>query len=327
MHLQKDLDFYAENATICLMKERKNRVLLIGGHGFLGSGLCRELKRRNIAYKAVDILDFDLTDENNVDKLSTMIGRYTHVVLLAARVGRGLFDAKNGNFISPIVHAEQNHAISFNVAHALTKRFYAGKQSVDFTYYSSSEVYGSGNECSFPDSMNFNINVRNPRSLYAIEKLADETMFRSLRELGAISHLKVLRPFNVSGTGQKRGVVFEMFRDAFTKKSIWFSKDTVRTLTDIDYASKRGVDAILRASDKTMNVVDPNGNVMMCNLAFMIGEAVEKITGEKVKVVEEKRDPSIEIRCIDYPDGESNTHVEKMVRKWVSEFEKEFIDA
>lgn len=308
------------------MKEKKNRVLLIGGHGFLGSGLCRELKKRNVAHKAVDILDFDLTDDNNIDALSTMIGRFTHVVLLAAHVGRELFDTKNGNFTSPIVHSEHNHAISFNVARVLSKRFYRGKKPVDFTYYSSSEVYGSGGECC-PDTLNFNVNVRNPRSLYAIEKLADETMFGSLKKLGAISNLKVLRPFNISGRGQKRGVVFEMFRDAFTKKSIWFSKNTIRTLTDIDYASRKGVDAVLHTGDKTMNIVDVNGNVTICELAFMIKKAVEKITGESVKVVERCRDSSIAIRCIDYPDCDSSIHVEKMVWKWVSEFEKEFIDA
>ena len=77
--------------------EKKTRVLLIGGHGFIGSGLCRELKRRNVAYRSIDIFDLDLTDNNNIDSLSKIIGRYTNVVLLAANVGRKLFDADKGN--------------------------------------------------------------------------------------------------------------------------------------------------------------------------------------------------------------------------------------
>ena len=308
------------------MKEKKNRVLLIGGHGFLGSGLCRELKRRKVPHKAIDLCDLDLTDDSNVGRLSEMFGRYTHVVLLAAHVGRKIFDG-GVNSVSPIVNAEQNHAISFNVAHALTNRFHVGRKPVDFTYYSSSEVYGSGEGLGVPDSMCFNVNVRNPRSLYSIEKLAGETMFKALKDLGAISNLKVLRPFNVSGTGQKRGVVFEMFRDAFTENRIWYSKDTVRTLTDIDYASKRGVDAILRASDKIMNIIDRNGVVSMCDLAYMIKGEVERITGEKIVVVEKGHDPSIRVRCIDHPGCDSRIHVKRLVGKWISEFEKEFIDA
>lgn len=305
--------------------EKKTRVLLIGGHGFIGSGLCRELKRRNVAYRSIDIFDLDLTDNNNIDSLSKIIGRYTNVVLLAANVGRKLFDADKGNQASPIVHAERNHLISFNVAQALTKRFYAGKKPVDFTYYSSSEVYGNCEGRCNAKTVDLTIDTKNPRTLYAIEKLADETMFSTLRNFGAISHLKILRPFNISGAGQKRGVVFEMFRDAFVEKSIWYSKDTLRTMTDIDYASKRGVDEILRTHDKTANIVDRNGSVSMCVLATLIGKEVEKITGERVKIVERNQDCFVWTRCIYRPDRDSAIHVKKLVGKWVSELERGFV--
>lgn len=67
-------------------------ILLLGGNGFLGTGLQDELRHRGICYKSVDKDDYDLINYANMHKCVADMREATHIVVLASKVGIELFN-------------------------------------------------------------------------------------------------------------------------------------------------------------------------------------------------------------------------------------------
>ena len=67
-------------------------ILLLGGNGFLGSGLQDEFRQRNIIFKSVDKEDYDLINYANIYRCVEDLKDTTHVVVLASKVGIDLFN-------------------------------------------------------------------------------------------------------------------------------------------------------------------------------------------------------------------------------------------
>lgn len=62
----------------------KHNVLLLGGAGFLGQGLARELARRCFSFKIVDKSDMDLADASNIPSLAEFVREFNCIFLLAS---------------------------------------------------------------------------------------------------------------------------------------------------------------------------------------------------------------------------------------------------
>jgi nucleoside-diphosphate-sugar epimerase len=103
------------------------------------------------------------------------------------------------------------------------------------------------------------IDIDNPRSVYALTKLyaernlSDRIRFLKPNELDAAI---IIRPFNVFGPGQKRGVVYSMIKSALKDKVIKYADDTTRTFTSLSYISNSTVKLLDRIGFKTINMSD-----------------------------------------------------------------------
>ena len=112
-------------------------VLLLGGNGFLGSGLQDELKQRSISFKSVDKEDYDLINYANMHRCVEDLKDITHVVVLASKIGIELF---NTNPVSASKYNALIHEFILDAIKIAAKHY---KQAYNVTYYSTSEVYGS----------------------------------------------------------------------------------------------------------------------------------------------------------------------------------------
>ena len=112
-------------------------ILLLGGNGFLGSGLQDEFRQRNIIFKSVDKEDYDLINYANIYRCVEDLKDTTHVVVLASKVGIELFNT------DPISASKYNALIHEFILDAIKAAAKHYKQAYNVTYYSTSEVYGS----------------------------------------------------------------------------------------------------------------------------------------------------------------------------------------
>lgn len=240
-------------------------VLLLGGNGFLGKGLQDELRERNVKFRSIDIDEIDLSTPDSVQSLTDILKDFTHVVMLAAKIGREIFET------DPDTNADYNKRIFMNVVSAMDLASDRFKKKFDVTYYSSSEVYGSMKSRNDIITTNTPPNVNQiGRGKYAYEKLHAENYLRKMYNSNqVIENLKIIRPFNVSGRYQQRGVLFDMVKSLKTKNEIWFSDDTTRTLTSADYAKRVGVDIILSNKSTLVNLSE-NVSMDMHDLACMV---------------------------------------------------------
>ena len=194
------------------------KIMLFGGEGFLGKGLQDELDKRDIAFKSIDIMKdgIDLADETCIGKCVEELSDVTHVVLLASKVGAVLF-----NDDSKAEEAyKENKAIAKNVLTAVRQAALRYNKKFSFTYYSSCELFGNVDLKSKDESKPYIISTSKKRYLYSKAKADFEEELKALLKCNdsPLSDVKIIRPFNVYGKGQKRGVAWKMIYDGLTKK-------------------------------------------------------------------------------------------------------------
>ena len=65
-------------------KTSANRIVVIGGRGFIGSSLVRVLKNKELAYLAITKNDVDLTDSNSVNRIADYLSPNDFVIATSA---------------------------------------------------------------------------------------------------------------------------------------------------------------------------------------------------------------------------------------------------
>ena len=80
-------------------------ILLLGGSGFLGSGVREQLAAKQLSVKNLDISDFDLASSSAVASLVAELEDADCVAVLAAKLGIKLFAER------PVSAASANNAI------------------------------------------------------------------------------------------------------------------------------------------------------------------------------------------------------------------------
>lgn len=266
----------------------KTKVLLLGGEGFLGSGLKEELSERGIRFKSIDYDDMDLESSSCIEPLVSELEKTTHVVLLAAKIGRILFRLK------PVESAFANKMIFDNVMKAIDAANTRYGRKYDFTFYSTSEIFGSVGKTDMItlQSKPRPLMLKTPRKAYANQKFMSEKYLKRILDSETLfSRLKIIRPFNVSGKHQRRGVVYDMIYDALKTHHMWYSTDTTRTITSADYAKRLSVDAIMSEERLVECNLSENITVSMETLA----ETIRDVIGDKT-ITLVKRPPDKEIR-------------------------------
>jgi len=88
--------------------------------------------------------------------------------------------------------------------------------------------------------------------------------------------------------------MFDMVKSAMQDNVIRYAKDTTRTITDIDIASKQSVDVILSSVNMKKNIADSR-----CSLTMeVLAEAVNRHFGGKCKLEELPQDEYIPYRHV-----------------------------
>lgn len=247
----------------------KPKILLLGGDGFLGKGLQREFKARSVDFTSLDMKDVDLTDPDSVGQIALTMTEYSHVVHLASIVGIEVFNSEPEYGAAVNAQIYKNFIKALNLAYD----FLQEKTGFDVTFYSTSEVFG-GMRSKYDYITNdspYRFDRSSQRYLYSKTKTDMEKKLAELKKAGKLRFLKILRPFNISGKGQKRGVLYEMIKSAALSGKIKYMFDTTRSITDIDFASAAAADCILAKRDVSMNIVD-NCSVELETIARRIAE-------------------------------------------------------
>ena len=207
-------------------------IIVLGGNGFLGSNLCNKLDEFNFSLYVLDkSLKCDLSTNDGQQMFKDIVldcDGEIDVVMMAAKLGSKLFDE------SPFEPFNENLEIDMKTIDSIKHLHDAYGIKFHVTYYSTSEVYGNIDDF---DNPTISINPSYPRSLYAQEKLIVETLLNQMRSNQEIESLRIFRPFNVSGKGQRRGVVYEMIESALSEKKIKYSSSSSREITFIDDAT------------------------------------------------------------------------------------------
>ena len=289
--------------------EKDKNILLLGGNGFLGKGLRDELSNRNINHDWIDINGIDecddryvdLTDETYNEKLLDFLNDATHIVILAAKVGRNLFNA------DPIPSAKYNKRILNNVISNMEYMHTKYNKSYDVTFYSTCEIYGS--QKSPNDIITLSTKpsfIDDDRKEYSIQKFDAELELKEMFFLGTLlNNLKIIYPFNVSGKYQRRGVVYDMVESAYTKGTIWYNDDTTRTLTSAKYAQVEATNIILRDNFGRYNLTE-NITVYMEELAHEVANIVGNIKNESIEIIKQPPDDKIRYRQTSLNNGSYN---------------------
>ena len=273
------------------------KVILFGGNGFLGKGLQEELMNRCIDFKSVDKEDYDLINYKNLDKCIEDLKDISHIVILASKIGANLFISDP---VASAKYNEQIHKFIYDVIVFASKKF---SKSYNVTYYSTSETYGS------LDSIDDIITENTPydfikghnRYLYSYVKYQAESDYMKLNyeHPEIVSSIKIIHPFNIYGKNQKRGVVYDMIRTVLSKKTIYYSNDTTRTMTGLKLASKLSVDSILSNKNHHINVADNRCSLSMKSLAYIIKDILKL---NDVNIISCLPDKFIQYRHTSKPD-------------------------
>lgn len=107
----------------------------------------------------------------------------------------------------------------------------------------------------------------------------------------SIGNLKIIRPFNVSGKHQRRGVVFDMVKDAVENGKIWYSMNTTRTLTSSEFAKSRSADLILSDKSGVFNLSEG----ITLTMEALANEIRDRIGGS-IELEAREADPQIQFR-------------------------------
>jgi hypothetical protein len=278
------------------------KIILFGGDGFLGKGLQECLKGQSIDYKSIDVKDYDLIRYANMQKCIADLEDATHVVILASKIGKHLFEtsAKSASYYNGCLHNFIYEAIE-------TAAIKYGKP-YNVTYYSSSELYGSLNSMDeiITENSPYQFIENNERYLYSMVKhKAENEYFRLHNDCPEIvSSLKILYPFNVYGKNQKRGVVYEMIKSALRHRKIFYSRDTTRTMTGLKLASEMSCSCILEEGNLCKNIADCRCSLTMKSLAYIIGAVLDI---SKIEYRESTTDDFIQYRHTSKPDEDIET--------------------
>ena len=190
-----------------------DKILITGGGGFIGKSLIKNLLSENMKIRIFDIIKSNYSNElieNNyvgsiLDpyELTKAIRGCDYVVHLAASLG--------------VQNTETNRlqCLFINIQGIINVLEACAKENIKkIIFASSSEVYGEQNTISIAEDAPLN-----PKSNYAVSKLAGEEYVRAYAEAYGFEY-NVIRFFNVYGINQRPDFVLPSFINNIKKIKI-----------------------------------------------------------------------------------------------------------
>jgi len=247
------------------------RILITGGSGFIGSTLARQLlefrKENNLDFeiRAIDILRPQIPEVEcrqgsilDISDLSEAARGCDAVVHLAAILGvrnseTRRLDCLNINIVGTV-----------NVLNACVQ-----DRVKKFIFASSSEVYGDQRVFPIKET-----NPLNPKSVYAVSKLAGEEYVRATCGRYAMDY-SILRFFNVYGPGQVGQFVVPRFIMAVQNDKspeVYGSGDRKRSFCYAEDVTKGILKALFsdKANGETFNIGNDSEMISILDLANKI---------------------------------------------------------
>lgn len=226
-------------------------VAIVGGSGFIGTHLTRELLGRGYSVRVVDLrpprLQVPFTRADVLDRgaLAAALAGVEGVFHLASLMG-----VENCQTQAEAV-ARVNVQGAENVSRTCREH---GIPRLLFT--STSEVYGDGAKVPFGES-----DEKRPKSTYGRTKLAAEELLRSQADAGLA--VRIVRLFNAYGPGQEENfVVCRFVRQARLREALTVYGDgqQIRCFTHVRDVVRGTVDAFEYGStpEETFNIACPS---------------------------------------------------------------------
>lgn len=199
-------------------------IAVIGGAGFIGSHLCKELIHRNYKVRVIDQnkpkidnIPFIQANIKDIDALRKALKGVDGVFHLAALVGVDSCLNDDNEVIQTNLKGTEN---------VLDVCMELGVKKILFT--SSSEVYGDGVKVPFSED-----DDKVPKSTYGKAKLEAEKL---LKQVSNNIDVRIVRYFNIYGIGQREDFVISRFcRNVLQGKAIQIYGDgsQVRCFTNV----------------------------------------------------------------------------------------------
>lgn len=179
----------------------KIRCLIAGGAGFIGSHLAESLLHRGFAVTVVDNLITGslenishLQDNNNFEFIQLDITKEP----VQEENYRMIFHL--ASIANPTEYEQAPYeTLSVNSLGSQNLLELAKKSDARYCYFSSSEVYGSGDGESITENRLCKIVIGQIRSPYTIGKMYGEEITRAFCKLNSIEYI-IIRPFNIYGS-------------------------------------------------------------------------------------------------------------------------------
>ena len=164
----------------------KNRILLIGGNGFIGAGILSWINKIKCSdYFVIDKNNIDLNEKSSVTKLDDIFNQFKpNIVIVLAAIKRQYGDSKKLKNL--------NNQITDNIVESL-KKF-----NIYTIYISSCAVYGEKNNQKFFSETSPLL----PTSEYGIHKLYSEKIYETFLDK---DNLLIIRPPLIYSTFDKEG--------------------------------------------------------------------------------------------------------------------------
>jgi UDP-glucose 4-epimerase len=246
-------------------------VAIVGGSGFIGTHLTRELLGRGYAVRVVDLCEprlevpFRRADVLDRERLAAALSGVDGVFHLASLMG------VENCLAQPDAVARVNERGAAHVSRACREH---GIPRLLFT--STSEVYGDGASVPFGEG-----DEKRPKSAYGRTKLAAEELLRGAAGSGFA--VRIVRLFNAYGPGQGEPfVVCRFLRQARLGEALTVYGDgrQIRCFTHVRDIVRGTVDAFEFGStaEETFNIACPTPTRMV-DLAHLVLELVGRRNG------------------------------------------------
>jgi UDP-glucose 4-epimerase len=269
----------------------KPRVMVTGAGGFIGTKVVEELRTRGCEVVYFDVIEPKIEGIKRVNR-GTILDQYDLAMALrgcdyAIHLAAVLGVQRTDNNRLETLHI--NIQGTLNVFEACVKE---GVKKVMFS--SSSEVYGDQDKLPITEE-----NPLNPKSVYAVTKIAGEQYLQAYAEMYGIKY-NIIRFFNVYGEYQREEFVLPKFVQRVVNNEppeIYGDGEQIRSFCYVADAARGIVDAMLSEQHgQVYNIGNDREPISMKDLALKVIQVSGKsITPEFVSYENSDRKSSREI--------------------------------
>jgi len=268
-------------------KQDRNRVLIIGGAGYIGSSLLKQLLKKGYKVRILDLFLFGEEPISDVIKhkdLEIIKGDFRKIDDLVLAISGCYAVVHLGGIVGdPACSVDEKLTREVNLTASKTIGQIAKSSGVEkFIFASSCSVYGA------QDSILNEESKTNPLSLYARTKIASEKVLQDLSDSGFKPiFLRFGTVFGFSGRTRFDLVANLLAAHAFyDKRMTVFGKDQIRPFVHVDDAARSVVCALQSNLKMNEKLVFNIGNNDLNVTLFELAQKIQKLIPDS-KIIEE----------------------------------------